>query len=63
LRILELAGPAYNLNGTAGNGVNTRDKPTVLYVILSLPHSGGAGHCCVDKIPYDSRLLEDDLRR
>jgi hypothetical protein len=56
LRILELGGEAKSYIN-----VSTVTGKQELMMILALPHSGPPGHCCVDKIPYDSRLLEDDL--
>jgi len=56
LRILELGGSAFNVPNVA-----LRADDEVVYCVLSLPHSGGSGHCCADKTPYDSKMLEDDL--
>jgi len=56
LRLLELAGSYFN--DPVISGFTGRQE---LLMVLSLPHSGPPGHCCVNKIPYDSKLLEDDL--
>jgi hypothetical protein len=56
LRILELAGSYFN-NPNIATVTGTQE----LMMVLTLPHSGPPGHCCVDKVPYDSKLLEDDL--
>jgi len=55
LRILELGGkPVANVPANSLGGFT-------LYVVLTLPMSGPAGHCCNDKLPYNSELLEDDV--